>query len=198
MIQDRNNKRKYELTQVVFDIRRLCIEYKVSYVGYEKLKIKSGNRKKGKRFNKQTNNEWCRSYFVNSLKKHLTLIGCKHQEIAAEYSSFIGQLMNTKDTDSIAVSIEINRRLRAFRRQYIDKTEPKGSIVYPRFSCAYLNRWKKEGNTIGEIKDWQSAYEYIKKSGHSYRFLYKDYVKRSQSKVLRLKSGKSLVRYIEE
>lgn len=142
------------------------------------------------------NNEWCRLYFVNSLKKHLTLIGCKYQEVAAQYSSFIGQLTNPNDTDSVAASIELNRRLKEFKKQYIDGIEPHGSIVYPEFSLDYLNRWKKEDIREGKVKDWRAAYQYIKESGHSYRFLYADYVKRNQCRVFRLKSRKSLVSYI--
>ena len=191
-----NNKRKYELTQIVIDIKKLCVKYNVCYVGCEKLKIQPSDKKKGKRFNKQVNNEWCRLYFVNSLKKHLTLIGCKYQEVAAQYSSFIGQLANPNDTDSVAASIELNRRLKEFKKQYIDGIEPHGSIVYPEFSLDYLNRWKKEGICEGKVKDWRAAYQYIKESGHSYRFLYVDYVRRNQCRVFRLKSRKSLVSYI--
>ena len=195
-IDKNNNKKKYELTQIVLDIKQLCIKYNVSYVGYEKLKMASSNIGKGKRFNKQVNNEWCRNYFVNSLKKHLTLIGCKYQEILANYSSFIGQIMNPNETDSIAASIELNRRLKEFKKQYIDKLEPRGSILYPEFSSDYLNRWKKEGKLIEGIKDWKSAYQWMKESKHSYRFLYPNYVKRNRNKVFRLKSKKSLVSYI--
>lgn len=191
-----NNKRKYELIQIVLNIKKLCIRYNVCYVGVEKLKIQSSNKKKGKRFNKQVNNEWCREYFINSLKKHLILIGCKYQELVAQYSSFIGQLTNPNDTDSIAASIELNRRLKEFKKQYIDRIEPRGSIVYPKFSLDYLNHWKKEGILQEEIKDWKSAYQYVKESGHSYRFLYKDYIRHNQCRVFRLKSRKSLVTYI--
>ena len=191
-----NNKRKYELTQVVLEIKKLCVKYGVCYVGFEKLKMQPSDKGKGRLFNRQCNNEWCRLYFVNSLKKHLTLIGCKYQELAAQYSSFIGQLTNPNDTDSVAASIELNRRLKEFKKQYIDRTEPKGSVVYPKFSLDYLNRWKKEGVSEGKIKDWRTAYQYIKESGHSYRFLYVDYVKRNGCGVFRLKSIKSLVSYI--
>lgn len=197
-IKDDNDKKKYELTQIAIDIKRLCVTHNVCYVGFEKLKIKSSDKKKGRRFNRQVNNEWCREYFINSLKKHLTLIGCKYQELAAQYSSFIGQIMNPDDTDSVAASIELNRRLVAFKKQYIDKTEPRGSVVYPKFSSDYLNRWKKEGDDFGNIADWQAAYQYFKKSRHSYRFLYSDFVKRTRHEVFRLKSKRSLVTYIED
>ena len=193
-----NNKRKYELTQIVVEIKKLCIKYNVCYVGFEKLAMKPSDKKKGRRFNKQVNNEWCRLYFVNSLKKHLTLIGCKYQELAAQYSSFIGQLTNPNDTDSIAASIELNRRLKEYKKQYIDRIEPHGPIVYPKFSLNYLNRWKKEEIREEKIKDWRTAYNYVKEFGHSYRFLYVDYVKRKKCRVFRLKSKNSLVTYITE
>ena len=158
-IKDDNDKKKYELTQIAIDIKRLCVTHNVCYVGFEKLKIKSSDKKKGRRFNK---------------------------------------IMNPDDTDSVAASIELNRRLVAFKKQYIDKTEPRGSVVYPKFSSDYLNRWKKEGDDFGNIADWQAAYQYFKKSRHSYRFLYSDFVKQTRHEVFRLKSKRSLVTYIED
>lgn len=195
--QVHNNKRKYELTQIAIDIKKLCIKYNVSMVGIEKLKINSENKKNGKRFNKQVNNEWCREYFKNTLSKHMALIGCKIKEIVPEYSSFIGCIMYQSETDSIAASIEIGRRLKRFKRIYLDKIEPKGSIIYPKFSLDYLNRWKKDDNPLDGIDGWKCAYQWFKKSGHSYRLLYNDYVNRNHCGVFRLKSGKSRITFIE-
>lgn len=192
-----NNKRKYELTQIAIDIKKLCIKYNVSMVGIEKLKIKSENKKKGKRFNRQVNNEWCREYFKNTLLKNMVLIGCKVKEISPEYSSFIGCLMYQSETDSVASSIEIGRRLKRFKRIYIDKIELQGSIIYPSFSLDYLNRWKKDGDSLDGMNRWVCAYQWFKKSGHSYRLLYNDYVKTNHCEVFRLKSDKSLVTFIE-
>lgn len=193
---DCNKKRKYELVEIVKCIAKLCIDYHVSLVGYEKLVIPPKNNKKGKRYNRQVNNEWCRDTFVNSLKKHLTFIGCKYQDILPQYSSFIGCVMYQDDTDSIAASIELNRRLIEFKRIYLDKTQPRGCVLYPSFDSTFLNRWKEDGTIDASCVDWVSAYRSIKKSKSSYRLLYNDYVRRTHCAVFRLKSAKSFVTFI--
>lgn len=191
-----NDKRKYELTQVVLDLKRLCREYKVSAVGYEELVMPVSDKGKGRRYNKQVNNEWCRDYFVNSLRKHLALAGCKCYEIAPQYSSFIGCIMYPDETDSVAASIELNRRLRKYISIFIDKTEPRGSVIYPEYSEERLNRWKEEETPQSEFGGWVSAYQWMKKSKLSYRLLYPAFVKRSQAAVSRFKSWKSRVTFI--
>ena len=52
-----NKKRDYELTEIAKSIAKLCKHYKIEIVGYEKLKIPSGNKNKGRRFNKLVNND---------------------------------------------------------------------------------------------------------------------------------------------
>ena len=191
-----NDKRKYELTQVVLDIKRLCVRYKVSYVGVEKLEIGAKDHKKGRRFNKQVNHEWCREYFFNSLRKHMCLVGCKVVEVVAAYSSFIGCLLYPSETDSVAASIELNRRLRAFVGQYMDGSAPKGRVVYPEFRLERLNHWKEDGVPLCGLHGWKDAYRWFKESGHSYRLLYPAYAKRRGGGVSRLKSRKSLVTWL--
>ena len=191
-----NGKRKYELTQIVIDIKSLCREYKVSAVGYEKLVMAASDKGKGRRFNRQVNNEWCREYFVNSLRKHLSLIGCRSYEIAPQYSSFIGCMMYPEDTDSVGASIEINRRLRKYIGMFVERTEPKGCVIYPEITEGCLNRWKEEGVPETEIEGWVSAYQWMKKSKSSYRLLYPAFVKRSRVAVSRFKSWKSRVTFI--
>ena len=191
------NKTKFELTQITIAIKHLCIDYKVSAVGIEKLTMASSNKGKGRRFNKMVNNDWCRDYFFNSLRKHLALIRCQVIEILPQYSSFIGCIMYPDETDSIAASIELNRRLRKFKEIYIDKTGIKDdSVVYPEYKEEYLNRWKKEGISISEGKGWQSVYQWFKESKHSYRLLYNDFLKREECAVSRLNSVKSKVTYV--
>ena len=191
-----NDKKKYELTQIVLSMKRLCREYKVSAVGYEELVMPAADKGKGRRYNKQVNNEWCRDYFVNSLCKHLALTGCRCYEIAPQYSSFIGCIMYPEETDSIAASIELNRRLRKYISIFIDKTEPRGSVIYPKYSEERLNRWKEEETPQSEFGGWVNAYQWMKKSKSSYRLLYPAFVKRSQAAVSRLKSWKSRVTFV--
>ena len=191
-----SDKKKYELTQVVLDLKRLCREYKVSAVGYEELVMPASDKGKGRRFNRQVNNEWCRDYFVNSLRKHLALAGCRCFEIAPQYSSFIGCMMYPEETDSIAASLELNRRLRTYISMFIERTEPRGPVIWPKYSEEFLNRWKEEGAPQSGFGGWMSAYQWAKKSKLSYRLLYPVFVKRSQAAVSRLKSWRSRVTFV--
>ena len=191
-----NNKRKYELTQIVLGIKKLCAQYHVSYVGVEKLDMGAKDHGKGRRFNRQVNRHWCREYFFNSLKKHMCLIGCKVVDLVASYSSFIGCMLYPSETDSIAASIELNRRLIAFVEQYIVGSAPKGQVVYPSFRAECLNRWKKEGVPSSALRGWKAVYQWMKESGHSYRLLYPAYARRSGHRVSRLKSAQSLVTWL--
>lgn len=190
-----NKKRDYELTEIVKSIAKLCKHYKVEIVGYEKLKIPSGNKNKGRRFNKLVNNDWHRGRFVNSLHKWLGLINCKWIEIAPEYSSYIGCIMYENDVDSIAASIELNRRLREFKKQYIDKIKPKGNVVYPLFNMSHFNRWKE---SLGDrkFKDWKESYQWFKETKHSYRLTYSLWLKHNAIRPFRYKSIKSMLYHV--
>ena len=190
------DKKKYELVQVAKSICNLVRGYNVEYVGFEKLKIKSKNNGKGKRFNKQVNNDWCREWFVNSLKKHLTLIDCKYQELVAKYSSFIGTICYPEDTDSVGASLELNRRLRKFKKIYIDKSEPKSEVLYPEMDIALFNRWKESAKLM-QSKTWEEAYRCLKEENYSYpRLYYPTWVTKFKLKEVRLKSKKNRVSYI--
>lgn len=191
-----NNKRKYELTQIVLSIKGICRRYRVSAVGYEELTIPASDKGKGRRFNRQVNNEWCRDYFVSSLRKHMALVGCRCYEIAPQYSSFIGCMMHPEETDSVAASMEINRRLRKYISMFVDRTEPQGSVVFPEVPADCLNRWKEEGSPLAGTTDWRDAWQRTKERKLSYRLLYPDFVERNQVAVSRLKSWKSRVTYI--
>ena len=190
-----NNKRDHELTEIAKSIAKLCKHYKVEMVGYEKIKIKSSNKNKGKRFNKQVNNDWHRERFINSLHKWLGLVNCKWVEIIPEYSSYIGCIMYENEVDSIAASIELNRRLREYKKQYIDKTKSKGNIIYPLFSMSHFNRWKE---SLGDIifKDWKESYQWFKETKHSYRLTYPLWIKRNGIRPFRYKSINSMVSHI--
>lgn len=190
-----HEKRDYELTQIAKSVSKLCQHYKVELVGYEKLKIQSGDKKNGKRFNKQVNNDWHRERFVNSLHKWLGLVNCKWVEIVPRYSSFIGCVIYQDDTDSVAASLELNRRLREFKRQHIDKVGPKGDIVYPAFTMSHFNRWKESlGNKV--FSGWKESYEWFKETRHSYRITYALWLSSHKIRPFRYKSVKSMVFHV--
>ena len=69
--------------------------------------MSSGDKGKGKYYNKLVNNDWNRNYFVNNLKKWLNINSIKFLMVNPFYTSFIGQVKNPGDYDSIAASKEV-------------------------------------------------------------------------------------------
>ena len=125
----------------------------------------------------------------------MNIYDIRFQEIAPQYSSFIGQLMNENEPDMIAAAIEIGRRAFLFNKIYLLKEEPKenfpNGIVFPDLSTAPLpTRWKKMVELRG-WKTWKSLFAYSKKSKLSYRFLFRDWVNAHDESCLRHKTRKS-------
>ena len=69
-----HNKRKYETLQISKRISQILKQYKVQTLILQDLNIKSSDKNKGKRFNKNCNNDWLRNCFTNNLKKRCNLI----------------------------------------------------------------------------------------------------------------------------
>lgn len=187
-----DRKRKHELLEISGYIRRLCVHYRVEVVGFEKLRMKPKNWGKGKGFNKCVNRDWKRELLLDSLKKNLALIRCRWMELPAEYSSFVGCMMYPDETDSVAASLELSRRLKIMKDKPKGK-QPRGEAACPRYDAAFLNRWKKEGTDAGSVTGWVAAYKWAKKLKLSYRFLYPEYAGVHGDRVFRLKSRHSRV-----
>lgn len=172
------NKRKYELFEINKRIINLVKHYRCSLVAFEKLEIKPKDHKKGKKFNKLVNNSWPRSIFVSNLKKRCNLNSIKFQEILPQYSSFIGQINNPEEYDSVAASLELARRAYLFVKIYKEKVLPKQEIMYPEFNVDLIaTHWKEmllgKDQILNDIKDWKELYYlFTKKSKSCYRFLF--------------------------
>lgn len=162
-----NNKRKFELIQVCYEINSLMNYWKCSKLVLENLNIKSSNKGSGRAFNRLCNNVWNRNLIVNKLKMLSSIFGYELVEVNPVYSSFIGNLLygNENTPDMIASSIEIARRgYKKFEKGWF----------YPIFSIEHLNeQWKQ---TLSGIEDWKSAFNQIKKSKLKYRFQLQDYL----------------------
>ena len=103
--------------------------------------------------------------------------------------------MYENETDSIAASIELNRRLREYKSIYIDKTKSKGNIVYPLFTMSHFNRWKE--SLDGRVfKDWKESYQWFKETKHSYRLTYPLWLKHNDIRPFRYKSFKSMINHV--
>ena len=162
-----NNKRKFELIQVCYEINKLMNYWKCSKLCIEDLNIKSSDKKQGRTFNRLCNNIWNRNLVVNKLKMLSVIYGYELVEVNPVYSSFIGNILygNENTPDMIASSIEIGRR--GFKKY------SKGWF-YPIFSIEHLNeQWKQ---TLSGIADWKSAFNQIKKSKLKYRFQLLKYI----------------------
>lgn len=93
-----------------------------------------------------------------------------------EYSSFIGQIDNEKEYDSIAAAIELSRRGLLYLRKYYynENIEVKGMVVgiNLKLSDALADRWKKKLKYLGDFSSYKSLYDEIKKMRYSYRNLF--------------------------
>lgn len=173
-----SNKRKYEIFEINKRIVNLVKHYRCSLVTFEKLNVEIKDHKKGKKFNKLVNNSWPRKILIDNLKKRCNLNSIKFQEILPNYSSFIGQINNPEEYDSIAASLELARRGYLFFKIYKEKSLPKQEIMFPEFNVASIaTRWKEmllgKGYTLNDIKEWKELYYlFTKKSKSCYRFLF--------------------------
>jgi len=189
------NKKHHEIFSVSQRIAKLAKHYQCELVCFEKLTIKSKDNGKGKLYNSLVNNNWNRIKFFQNLTKWCNIFGIKTQEVAAEFSSFIGQLTNENDVDMVAASIEISRRGFLFYNHYVAKrissvNGGKVNIVYPEFNVSSLpTRWKKMVENDEALGSWKKLYYHLKKSKTSYRFSLKDW--KQSKEFLRHKSRKS-------
>lgn len=205
------NKVDFETFQMAQEIARLAKHYRCEIVGYEKLKMCPKNHKKGRDYNRLVNNVWNRRKFFGNLTKWLNIYGVRHQEIAPEYSSFIGQMQNPDEPDMLAAAMEIARRTFIFNRVFIrkdavlDKNASGANIfsgiVYPNFSVELLpTRWKKMVEDFkSKPTSWKGLYrKFAPKKGKSkpqmsYRFLFKDWSQDQSVISSRLESRKSKI-----
>lgn len=185
------NKKKHEDHEIAKRLTETAKHYRCEYFAYEQLNITSSDKGKGKQFNKFCNNDWRRNRLIQSITKWCNIIGIKTQEVVPEYSSFIGQIRNEDEYDSIAAAIELSRRAWLFVSYYKHKDvqEVRGSIVgvMRKLPECLADRWKKKLD-IKKFTTYKSLYLEIKKSKYSYRHLF-DPKSFSSS----LKSKKSLV-----
>lgn len=167
--QCNKNKKEYELSIINKHIINICKGYNVEYVCLEDLNIMTNNKGNGKTYNKLVNNDWNRNYFVNNLIKWLNINDIKHIMVNPYYTSFIGQIKNEKDYDSIAASKEIALR------GYLIKNGIKIRDYINEFLCGLVTtRWKEMLPNINTYQDLYNYFKTKKKSRNSYRFLFND------------------------
>lgn len=128
------NKRNYEVCKIAQYLVKLAKYYHCELFTLEDLTIKHTDNTKGKRYNRLVNNQWCRNKLVSVLTKNCKLHGIKIQQVAANYSSFLGNMIYRQENlyDPELSALEISRRGYEYNLQYITKTkDKKKNIVFP-------------------------------------------------------------------
>ena len=117
------NKRQYELVKVADDLVNEAVHFGCETFAIERLDVRPGDRGLGAHFNWLCNNVWCRGLFTNQLRKRCKLNRIGFREVAAAYSSFVGNLAYRRfeKPDQVLSSMEIGRRAYEFEHQYVKK-----------------------------------------------------------------------------
>jgi IS605 OrfB family transposase len=170
-----SNKRNHEVMEISKRVCRLAAHHQCESLVVEDLNMKSKNHGKGRGFNRLLNNQWNREKFVQNLSKRCNLSGIRFQKVAPQFSSFIGQIINPEDYDSIAAAIELGRRGNLFIRKFKKKEDIKDGIIYPDFdfNSDLINRWKEKLNLNKTFKSWVEFYYLLKNSAKSYRVFFR-------------------------
>ena len=170
-----NNKLEYETYQVVKNLIKKAIYYKVHLIGIEDLSIKGKNLSKGSYLNGLINNKWLRNKFSTCLEKYCNIYGFKLQKVKPEYSSFIGNFLfrSLNLPDMVLSSIEIGRRCYEFYEQYISKQNKiQKNIIQPNlkdFNSLYIKSLEEFNIQNTEFKDFKDLYYIFKNSKLTYR-----------------------------
>ena len=170
-----NNKLEYETYQVVKNLIKKAIYYKVKLIGLEDLSIKNKNLNNGSYLNGLINNKWLRNKFSTCLEKYCNIYGFKFQKVKPEYSSFIGNFLfrSLNLPDMVLSSIEIGRRTYEFYNQYISKlNKVQKNIIQPNlkdFNSLYIKSLEEFNIQNTEFKDLKDLYYIFKNSKLSYR-----------------------------
>lgn len=170
-----NAQRNHETIAIAIRLFNIFRGYNCQVFGMEDLTIKSEDKKKGKRFNRLTNNEWLRNNLINQLQKRMDRIGTSLIKVLPQYSSILGNILyrNLNLPDPILSSVEINRRTFEFYNQYITKTKPKTKIiVQPKWETSQrvvAQSLEELGYHLGKIHNWAGLYGVLQKAKVKYR-----------------------------
>lgn len=174
------NKRKHEIIHIAKHLMNLCRHYRCEVFAIEDLNIKHKDLKRGKDNNRLVMNQWCRNLLVNQIRKRVVCSSTIFQEVAPQYSSFIGNLCfrHLNLPDEVLASIEIGRRGFEFCNQYIFNRRPhQKTVIFPSTETVknQLSISLEEiGIDVPELIDWKKLFSKVKKSKVKYRFSLSD------------------------
>lgn len=170
-----SNKRKHETLEISKSLVNIAKHYKCEAFCIEELKMKTSDKKRGKKYNRLVNNAWNRDCIVNNITKRCNVIGIKVLTVKANYSSFIGNFLyrDLGLADMILASVEIGRRGYEYKGQYIDKIkERKCNIIIPDIN-EFWDRYAKsleEFGIDGGFSNMVELYYWIKEKTPKLRY----------------------------
>src|SRR5574344_17328 len=170
------NKRNHEVIHIVKDLFNLCKHFKCETFAIEKLNMKSSDKEKGRKFNKLCKNSWNRNLLVQQLTKHIQSSSNTFIEVLPQYTSFIGNLVYTREhlPDASLSSIEIGRRGLEFTNQYVCKRRlQQKTIVFPEIESVksrIVLSLEELNIDVPDFNNWMTLYSAVKKSKQKYRF----------------------------
>jgi len=153
------NKKRHEIIQITQRIIELLVHYQVASCNLEKLTMGAKDQRKGRGFNKTVNNQWHRTLFQSQLKKRLRKYSIEIREVKCNYSSYIGNIINSTYPDAIAAAIEISYRHTRYLPK--EKLDPHNTFFY---------LWKELGDCCAS---WLELCKSIKNAKLKYRVSHK-------------------------
>ena len=159
-----SNKLDHETKEIFHYIGKKLKSLQAEYVFLEDLNFKTGNKNKGKSFNRLTINQWNRNTPYNILSKYFKN---KIYKVNAAYSSTIGNCLYNYP-DPINASLEIARR--GFEVIILKKKNEKGvSSFYPEFNLLKMREEIRNQTTHLELNSWKELHTFLKNSKLKYR-----------------------------
>ena len=159
-----SGKLDYETKEIFHYIGRKLRSLNCEYVFLEDLSFKSGNKKKGKNFNRLTINQWNRNIPEYILRKYFK---SKLFKVNAAYSSTIGNCVYS-DPDPVSAANEIGRR--GFEVIIVKKRSKEGaSSFYPEFDLKMVREEIRNQTAHLELNSWKELHSFLKNSKMMYR-----------------------------
>ena len=159
-----SDKLDYETKEVFHYVGRKLRSLNCEYVFLEDLSFKSGNKGRGKGFNRLTINQWNRNIPEYILRKYFKN---KLFKVNAAYSSTIGNCLYS-DPDPISAANEIGRR--GFEVIIVKKRSKEGvSAFYPEFDLKMVREELRKQTAHLELNSWKELHSFIKNSKLMYR-----------------------------
>jgi len=186
-----NNKRKYEICNVIKDLFNKAVHFKVAYFVIEGLDFKDKIiNEENKETNRKVKNIWHRTLTCSLIQKYCNCLGIQKIEVNPCYSSFIGNI-KYKYFDPISTSLEIGRR---GMFKFV-----KGAF-YPKVTEADLDTMSRLITKSRDVQDktellrklrslskWKDFFNFFKQTEIKYRQSLNDNVRRFS--LFSLKSG---------